>query len=80
MASAPVSAREYLAFVKQKPIPAAVFARRALPQVARNRSVIVVPAAARSIWYLQRLSPRLMELATGIIARRVQQGLVKPRT
>src|SRR5438105_1750559 len=80
MPSAPVTAREYLELVKQKPIPADEFASKALRRVARNRSVIVVPAAAKSLWYLQRFSPRLMEYVSATIARKVQRDLVKPRT
>jgi NAD(P)-dependent dehydrogenase (short-subunit alcohol dehydrogenase family) len=79
MTSAPVTARQYLATVKQKPIPADKFASRALRHVARNQSVIVVPAAAKSLWYLQRCSPRLMEYVSAMIARKVQRDLVKPR-
>ena len=39
------------------PIDADDFARRALRGVARNRSVIVVPASVKGVWYLDRLSP-----------------------
>ena len=78
-ASEPVTARQYLETVRQKPVPAARFASRALDQIARNRSVIVVPTAAKSLWYLQRLSPRLMDYVGGTIARRVQRDLVRPR-
>jgi short-subunit dehydrogenase len=74
-----VTARRSLATVKQNPIPADRFATRALDHVARNRSVIVVPAAAKSLWYLQRMSPRLMDFIGGTIARRVDRDLVRPR-
>ena len=52
-ASAPVTAREYLQAVRQRPISADVFARRALADVARNRSIIVVPRTAKALWYLR---------------------------
>lgn len=78
-ASAPMTARQYLAIVRQKPISVDRFARRALQQLARNKAVIVVPSSARSLWYLQRLSPGLMEHLGRVIARRVQRDLVRPR-
>jgi len=78
-ASAPVTARAYLAIVKQKPIPAERFAREALRRVARNQAVIVVPSSAKALWYLQRFSPRLMERMTRPLARRVENALVRPR-
>lgn len=78
-ASAPVTARAYLATLKQKPIPAARFASEALGRVARNQAVIVVPASARSLWYLQRFSPRLMERIMRGLARRVDKALVRAR-
>jgi NAD(P)-dependent dehydrogenase (short-subunit alcohol dehydrogenase family) len=79
-ASAPVTARQYLATVRQKPIPADRFARNALDEVARNKAVIVVPSSAKSLWYLHRLSPRLMDHIGRAIARRVERDLVRPRT
>lgn len=78
-ASIPVTARQYLAVVKQKPIPADRFAREALRRVARNEAIIVVPSSAKSPWYLQRLSPRLMEWVTRALARRVDKALVRAR-
>ena len=77
--SVPVTAREFLAVVKQKPIPADRFATGALRGVARNRGIIVVPSSAKSLWYLQRCSPRLMEWITGVLARRVDTALVRDR-
>ena len=77
-ASTPVTALEYLAAIKQRPVPAHQFARRALQQAARNQAVIVEPSSARLLWYLQRWSPRLVEYACGRIARRVQRDLVRP--
>ncbi len=79
-ASAPVSARQYLATVRQKPVSADRFARRALEQIARNRAVIVVPSSAKSLWYLQRLSPALMDLIGRAIARKVERDLIRPRS
>lgn len=77
-ASAPVTARQYLAVVRQKPVPADLFARQALVQIARGKGVIVVPVAARSLWYLHRLSPALMDRVGLLIARRVDEALVRP--
>jgi short-subunit dehydrogenase len=78
-ASAPVTAREYLAAVKQRAIPAERFATRALRQVARNRGIIVEPPGARALWYLDRLSPRLVDTVCRGLARRVDRDLVRPR-
>jgi NAD(P)-dependent dehydrogenase (short-subunit alcohol dehydrogenase family) len=79
-ASATVTAREYLAALKQKPTAADRFARGALRQVARNRAIIVVPRRAKSLWYLQRTSPALMGVVAGALARKVQRDLIHPRS
>lgn len=57
----PERSREYLAVVRQKSVPADEVARRALKAVTRNRAVIVVPASAKPLWYLHRLTPRLAQ-------------------
>jgi NAD(P)-dependent dehydrogenase (short-subunit alcohol dehydrogenase family) len=44
---------------KGRPIPAEVFARRALAAVARNRAIIVIPSWWKVFWWLYRLSPTL---------------------
>jgi NAD(P)-dependent dehydrogenase (short-subunit alcohol dehydrogenase family) len=77
--SEPVTARAYLAVVRQKPVPADDIARSALRAVERNRGIIVVPAAARPLWYLHRLSPTVVDLACRRLARTVQRELVRPR-
>jgi NAD(P)-dependent dehydrogenase (short-subunit alcohol dehydrogenase family) len=46
-------------FEQLRPMPPAVFARKALDQVARNRAIIVIPAWWRALWWLDRLSPTL---------------------
>jgi NAD(P)-dependent dehydrogenase (short-subunit alcohol dehydrogenase family) len=78
-ASPPVTARAYLAVARQTPVPADRLAQQALRRVARNHGIIVLPASARALWYLQRLSPRLMGVATAVLARRVDRTLVRPR-
>jgi short-subunit dehydrogenase len=78
-ATAPVTARSYLAVVRQRPVPADGFAQAALRRVARNQGVIVLPAPARALWYFQRLSPALMGLATKRIAARVDRRLIRAR-
>jgi short-subunit dehydrogenase len=77
-ASRTVTAREYLAVVHQKPVPAERFARLALAAVAANHGVVVVPRSARTLWYLHRLSPRLALRATAVVAKQVDRRLVKP--
>ena len=75
-ASAPVTARSYLAVVGQKPIHVDRFASLALQRIERNRGVIVIPASARSLWYLHRLSPRLTGRISALLARRVDRALL----
>lgn len=72
-----ITARQYLAVVRQKPIAADRFARRALKEVARNRAVIVVPARAKALWFVQRLSPRLTQRVLESVARKVDRELVR---
>ncbi len=78
-ARAPVTARSYLAVVRQKPIDVDRFARLALQGIARNQGVIVVPASARALWYLHRLSPALTGTITKVLARRVDRALLSNR-
>jgi NAD(P)-dependent dehydrogenase (short-subunit alcohol dehydrogenase family) len=77
-ATAPVTARQYLSLLKQKPMAADRFARLALDRVEKNRAIIVVPASARRLWLLQRLSPALVGRISASIARRVDRELLRP--
>jgi short-subunit dehydrogenase len=77
-ASKPITAREYLAVARQKPVPADDVARRALKAVTRNRAVIVMPASAKPLWYLHRLSPRLAQQVAHLVARKVNRELIRP--
>jgi NAD(P)-dependent dehydrogenase (short-subunit alcohol dehydrogenase family) len=77
-ASAAVTPRPYLKLMRQRPIPADRFARAALRAVAANQGIIVVPRSAKSLWYLQRLSPALLERVSRVMARRVMKKLVRP--
>lgn len=77
--SMPVTARQYLSLVKQKPVGVDRFARLALNGVERNRAIIAVPASARTLWYLHRLSPALVGRISTRLARRVDRHLVSPR-
>jgi NAD(P)-dependent dehydrogenase (short-subunit alcohol dehydrogenase family) len=78
-ASAPVTAREYLTLARQKPMSADRFARKALKGAARNRLIVVAPAAARPLWYLHRVSPALTQPLLRALASRVNRDLVRPR-
>lgn len=69
--SAALTARQYLAAIRQKPMPVDRFARKALRQVARNRPVIAVPASAAALWRLQCLAPSAFGRLTRSLARRV---------
>jgi NAD(P)-dependent dehydrogenase (short-subunit alcohol dehydrogenase family) len=78
MASAPVTAREYLQSMRQHPMPADRFARAALGAIARNKAIIVVPRSAKALWYLHRLSPALAERISRSMAATVTRDLVHP--
>lgn len=77
--TSPVTPRQYLSLARQKPIAADRFARLALDRVEKNRAIIVVPVAARALWYLQRLSPSLVDRITASLARRVDRDLLSVR-
>ena len=77
--SAAVSAREYLTLARQKPMPADRFARKALDEVAKDRSIIVVPRSAATFWYLNRVSPGLVQRVGRTIARQVDKRLIRER-
>ncbi len=79
-ATPPVTARRYLSVLRQKPMDVDRFARLALRGVERNRGIVAVPASARTLWYLQRLSPTLVGRLTTSIARRVERDLLTGRT
>jgi NAD(P)-dependent dehydrogenase (short-subunit alcohol dehydrogenase family) len=76
--SRPVTAREYLGVVHQRPVPAERFARSASRSIAANEAAIVAPRTARSLWYLHRMAPRLTQRATYAIARQVDRRLIAP--
>jgi NAD(P)-dependent dehydrogenase (short-subunit alcohol dehydrogenase family) len=75
LTAATMRGREYMAIVGLKPIPAERFARAALRGVARNQGVIVAPASAKAVWYLQRLAPGLVEMVGRRTARRINREL-----
>lgn len=77
-ATVPVTGRQYLAVLKQKPTSADAFARTAVRQMAKGRGVIVVPTQAKALWWMSRLSPGLLERALGPIAAKVQRELIRP--
>lgn len=77
--SEPVTARRYLAVVRQRPVDVDRFARLALEGIRRDRAIIVVPASARPLWYLSRLSPGLTGVITKRLAQRVDRELLAPR-
>ena len=74
----PVTARQYLSMVGQQPVEVDRFARLALKGVARDRAIIAVPASARMLWYLHRLSPALVGRISSVLARRVDRELSAP--
>jgi NAD(P)-dependent dehydrogenase (short-subunit alcohol dehydrogenase family) len=70
-----LTGRQYMAIVGLRPISPDRFAGIALRGVARNQAVIVGPASAKAVWYLQRLAPAVMEVAGRRTARRVARRL-----
>ncbi|HQF95827.1 MAG TPA: SDR family NAD(P)-dependent oxidoreductase [Microthrixaceae bacterium] len=74
--SKPVTARQYLSLLNQKPVSADRFARLALDRIARDQAIICVPVAAKSLWYLHRLSPSLVARVSKLIAQRVDHHLL----
>ena len=77
-ASATVTARTYLAKLRQKPIPADRFAAGAMRGIERDQPIIVVPRSAKALWYGQRLSPGLVQRVLKPIAATVDHDLIHP--
>ncbi|MET0144432.1 MAG: SDR family oxidoreductase [Ilumatobacteraceae bacterium] len=77
-ATRPVTAREYLEVVRQRPIDADNYARHALEAVRRNKMIVVFPRRAAALWYLHRLSPALTDRLASTIARRIERQLIRP--
>jgi short-subunit dehydrogenase len=77
--SVPVTARAYLQAVHQKPAPVEAFAAATLRKLARGSPIIVVPSRAKTLWYLNRLSPQLVQRLTATLAKTVQRDLVRDR-
>jgi NAD(P)-dependent dehydrogenase (short-subunit alcohol dehydrogenase family) len=75
LTAATMKGREYMATVGLKPIPPERFAHAALQGVARNKGVIVFPASAKAVWYLQRFAPGLVEIAGRRTARQINKKL-----
>ena len=75
-----VTGRQFMAIIKQKPVPAASIAGPALRGVARNKAVIIVPASGRVLWSLQRISPGAVERVARFGAGRVTKHLEATRS
>lgn len=70
-----ISGRDFLAIVGQKPVPPDGVAQRALELVARNKAIIVVPASAKTLWYVDRWCPPLGTAVLRYMTRRVDRRL-----
>lgn len=57
-----------------RPIEPDVFAERALPEILRNKAIIVVPRWWKALWYLERISPALSMRTAGVALRRTRQA------
>jgi hypothetical protein len=64
-----------MALIKQSPIAPARFAGPALRGVARNKAVIIVPARAKGLWYLQRFLPGTVQAVDRTVAKRVLRSI-----
>jgi NAD(P)-dependent dehydrogenase (short-subunit alcohol dehydrogenase family) len=64
-------------FERLRPMPASVFARKALDQVARNKEIIIIPAWWRVLWWLERASPTLASFVAWKGAERGRQMLLE---
>jgi NAD(P)-dependent dehydrogenase (short-subunit alcohol dehydrogenase family) len=58
-----------------RPMPAPEFARRSLDAVMRNEAIIVVPAAWRLAWWLDRISPELSMRVWSTIFERLRRDM-----
>lgn len=72
-----LTGRAYLEAMGMKPMSADRFATAALRGIARNRAVIVAPAAIRAGWMAGRLSPSMMGLVNRVGARRVRRAMTE---
>lgn len=66
-----LTGRQFMEVIRQKPMSADRFAEAALRGVGRNRAVVIVPASARPVWYLNRLAPGLVSRVSKTVAGRV---------
>jgi NAD(P)-dependent dehydrogenase (short-subunit alcohol dehydrogenase family) len=73
-----MTGRAYLAKLGFSPMSADRFAQPALRGVARNKAIIVVPRRAKTLWYVQRISPALMESVGRFMVRRVLKEVDEP--
>ena len=70
-----LTGRQFMALIKQQPVDPAGIAGPALRGVARNKAVIVVPARAKGLWYLQRLVPGAVQAVDRAVARRIRGSI-----
>jgi NAD(P)-dependent dehydrogenase (short-subunit alcohol dehydrogenase family) len=75
-----LTGRQYMAVIGLTPIPAERFARTALRGIARRRSVVVAPRSAQAIWYLQRITPGLVDRVGRRTAGKIATELDRLRT
>jgi NADP-dependent 3-hydroxy acid dehydrogenase YdfG len=67
MRGGPSPEKQRAIWQRARPIAPALFARRALDQIAKNRALVVVPSWWRSLWWVQRLHPDAgIALATAV--------------
>jgi NAD(P)-dependent dehydrogenase (short-subunit alcohol dehydrogenase family) len=74
-----LTGREVMDLAKMKTISPDELAAAALKGIARNKAVVVHPFQVKAIWYLQRLSPGLVERAGARNVRLAMAELAKRR-
>jgi len=60
---------------QMRPMDVDAFARKALRAVARNEAIIILPSWWKALWYLERLSPALIERIGERLLRRMRTQL-----
>lgn len=47
---------------------------------ASTEAIVIVPGSIKPLWYLQRLSPRAVEAASGLILRRGMRAVERRKS
>jgi NAD(P)-dependent dehydrogenase (short-subunit alcohol dehydrogenase family) len=64
-------------WAKLRPMEVDIFVERVLPQVFRNKAIIIEPKVWHAIWLLDRLSPMLGEKIGFLVLKKMKADLLK---